>query len=57
MKYLALIIITASSLASCVPGIEIITHTPYGSGQTNPDGSFTYTPPAKPITFPIYNGK
>jgi hypothetical protein len=49
MKLLTLAICLV--FTSCA-GLEIVTHSPYGSG-TYKDGLATYTPPAVPITFPI----
>lgn len=44
-----------ANLLSCA-GLEIVTHTPYGDASYK-DGAATLTPPARPITIPIYRDK
>lgn len=53
MKHLALIAITAV-LSSCA-GLELVTHTPYGSGSYQ-GGILTVTP-TLPIAIPIHGTK
>lgn len=53
MKSLAIFAITAA-LTSCA-GLEIVTHTPYGSGSYQ-DGLITVTSTA-PIAIPIHGTK
>lgn len=56
-KVIVLIIVAfiIANLFSC-EGLEIVTHTPYGSGSYK-NGTATLTPPAAPITIPVYRDK
>lgn len=54
-KYLIVIFAVILGCVSCA-GLEIVTHTPYGSGSYQ-DGVINVTPSPTPIRFPIYGTK